>query len=70
MTSTLTARQADCPYADRHGNDLGYCPWCHWTEEAPTPSDSLGELTTLILGKTATAAAAAVLAAGYVKSSV
>lgn len=65
MTSRHIAPQ-DCPYADRHGNQLGYCPKCRWSK----PLDGEAELTTLILGKTATAAARAILAAGYVKSTL
>jgi hypothetical protein len=69
MTSSPTAPQ-DCPNSGLHGNPFRYCPSCTWIEEAPAPgpNDALGELTTLILGKTATAAAQAVLDAGYVKA--
>lgn len=67
MTSPRTDPHA-CPYTHLHGNRLGYCPKCGWEAPTPAPNDALGELTTLILGKTATAAAQAILAAGYSKA--
>lgn len=67
MTSTITVPQT-CPTADLHGNPFRYCPTCSWSEEVPAPTSAEAELTSLILGRTATSAAKAILTAGYRKA--